>query len=72
MGRSSASLGQMRASGSWRAQMYVPALTLPTVFFFFFFFPVLGLELKAYTLSPFLCDGCFLDRVSRTICLGWL
>jgi hypothetical protein len=44
-------------------------------FFFFFFFAVLGLELRAYTLShstsPF-CDGYFRDRVSRTICPHWL
>jgi hypothetical protein len=36
---------------------------------------VLGLDLRAYTLnhstSPFL-DGFFQDRISQTICLGWL
>jgi hypothetical protein len=36
---------------------------------------VLGLELRAFTLShsasPF-CDGHFQDRVSQTICPGWL
>jgi hypothetical protein len=40
-----------------------------------FFFMVLGLELRAYTLSqstsPF-CIKYFWDRVSQTICLGWL
>jgi hypothetical protein len=40
-------------------------------FLFFFFSPVLGLGLRAYTLShstsPF-----YQDRVSQTICLGWL
>jgi hypothetical protein len=39
------------------------------------FFAVLGLELMAFTLShsasPF-CDRYFWDRVSQTICLGWL
>jgi hypothetical protein len=44
-------------------------------FFVFFFFGVLGLELRDFTLShstsPF-CDEYFRDRVSRTICLGWL
>jgi hypothetical protein len=37
---------------------------------------VLGLELRAYTLShsssPFYCDGFFQERISRTICPGWL
>jgi hypothetical protein len=41
----------------------------------FFFLVVLGLELRAYTLShstsPFY-DGFFQDRVLQTICLGWL
>jgi hypothetical protein len=44
--------------------------------FCFCFFVVLGLELRAYTLShstsPFLCDVFFRDRVSQTVCLGWL
>jgi hypothetical protein len=34
-------------------------------------FVILGLELRAYTLShtsPF-CDGYFRDRVSQTVCL---
>jgi hypothetical protein len=44
---------------------------------FFFFFEVLGLELRAYTLSHstnpfFFVLGVFRDRVLRTICLGWL
>jgi hypothetical protein len=43
--------------------------------FIYLFIAVLGLELRAFTLShstrPF-CDGYFQDRVSRTICLGWL
>jgi hypothetical protein len=46
-----------------------------TFFFFFFFFVLLGLELRAFTLShttsPFY-DGYFGDRVSQTICPGWL
>jgi hypothetical protein len=42
-----------------------------------FFFAVLWLELRAYTLShstsPALVhDEFFQDRVSQTICLGWL
>jgi hypothetical protein len=37
-----------------------------------FFFVVLGLELKAFTLSPIFCDRAFWDRVSWTTCLGWL
>jgi hypothetical protein len=39
------------------------------------FFAVLGFELRAYTLShstTLFCDAFFLDRVSQTICLGWL
>jgi hypothetical protein len=40
------------------------------------FFVVLGLELRAYTLShstsPFFCDRVFWDRVSWTICSVWL
>jgi hypothetical protein len=50
---------------------------------FFFFFAVLGFEPGSYTLSHsiippplffffFFGDGFFLDRVSQTICLGWL
>jgi hypothetical protein len=42
---------------------------------FFFFFFSLGFELRAYTLShstsPFFVIF-FLDRVSQTICPGWL
>jgi hypothetical protein len=41
-----------------------------------FFFAVLWLELRTYILShsnsPFFCDGFFQDRVSWTVCLGWL
>jgi hypothetical protein len=41
----------------------------------FCFVLVLGLEIRACTLShstsPF-CDGYFQDRISQTICLGWL
>jgi hypothetical protein len=41
----------------------------------FFFFAVLAFEPRAYTLShsasPF-CTGYFQDRVSQTICPGWL
>jgi hypothetical protein len=45
--------------------------------FVLFCFSVLGLELRAYTLSHstspfFLCVKYFRDRVSRTVCLGWL
>jgi hypothetical protein len=41
------------------------------------FFPVvLGLKLRAYTLShstsPIFCEGFFQNRVSGTFCLGWL
>jgi hypothetical protein len=40
-----------------------------------FVFAVLGLELRAFTLShstsPF-CDGYFQYKVLRTICLSWL
>jgi hypothetical protein len=43
---------------------------------FFFFFVVLGLELRAYTLScftsPIFVMGFFEIRVSKTICLGCL
>jgi hypothetical protein len=43
---------------------------------FFFFLVVLGLKLRAFTLrhsiSPIFCDGFFRDRVSGTICPGWL
>jgi hypothetical protein len=41
----------------------------------FLFFLVRGLELRTYILTnpPALyCEGFFQDRVSRTICLGWL
>jgi hypothetical protein len=47
-------------------------------FFLSFFFAVLGLELRTCTLnhstSPFFssCEGFFRDRVSQTICPGWL
>jgi hypothetical protein len=38
-------------------------ITLGIIYSFFFFFPVLGLKLRAYTLShstsPFFCDGLF-------------
>jgi hypothetical protein len=41
----------------------------------FLAFVVLGLEFRAYTsshsTSPF-CEGFSRDRVSRTICMGWL
>jgi hypothetical protein len=37
------------------------------------FFAVWGLELRAYTLKqPFFVTGLFRDRVSKTICTGWL
>jgi hypothetical protein len=40
------------------------------------FFEVLGIESRAFTLShstiPFFCDGYFRDRVSWTLCPGWL
>jgi hypothetical protein len=39
-------------------------------------FAVLGFELRAFSLShstsPFFCDGCLQDRVSWTVCPGWL
>jgi hypothetical protein len=42
----------------------------------FFFFAVLGLELKAYTLShltnPFLCWVFFRDRSHELFACGWL
>jgi hypothetical protein len=42
----------------------------------FIYFAVLGLELGAFTLShstsPIFCDRVFRDRVSQTICPGWL
>jgi hypothetical protein len=41
----------------------------------FFFFMVLRFELRAYTFShsqPFFMMNYFQDRVSQTICLGWL
>jgi hypothetical protein len=45
------------------------------IYIFFFFFVALGLEYRAYTLShsisPF-CVRYFWDRVSWTICPGWL
>jgi hypothetical protein len=46
-------------------------------FFFFFFFAILGFELGAYTLSHsasliFVMAFFFRNRVSQTICLGWL
>jgi hypothetical protein len=40
-----------------------------------FCFVVLGLELRAYTLSQsssLFCEEFFQDRISCTICLGWL
>jgi hypothetical protein len=41
-----------------------------------FFFSILGLELRAYTLShstgPFFVRGFFQDMVLQTICPGWL
>jgi hypothetical protein len=41
----------------------------------FLFFAVLGFELRTYTFNhstnPF-CIRYFWDRVSRTVCLGWL
>jgi hypothetical protein len=41
--------------------------------FFPFFFAVLGLELRVFILNqPFSVMGFFQDRVSKTICLGWL
>jgi membrane-bound metal-dependent hydrolase YbcI (DUF457 family) len=39
--------------------------------FFFFLFAVLGFELRAYTLS-YSASPFFRDRVSPTICPGWL
>jgi hypothetical protein len=51
------------------------SIFFPFSFSFFFLFAVLGLELGAYTLShstsPFVM-GFFRDRISQTICLGWL
>jgi hypothetical protein len=54
-----------------------PCEIVPQVNSFFFFFPVLGFELRAYT-SPWatppalFCVGFFQDKVSQTICSGWL
>jgi hypothetical protein len=40
------------------------------------FFAVLGFEHRTYNFEPLhqaiFCDGFFRDRVSRTICPGWL
>jgi hypothetical protein len=43
--------------------------------YLFIYLAVLGLKLRAFTLSHFAspsCDGCFWNRVSQTICQGWL
>jgi hypothetical protein len=45
------------------------------VLFLSFYFPALGFELRAYTLShstSLFCVEYFWDRVSPTICPGWL
>jgi hypothetical protein len=60
---------------TWLVSAYLSALGWDATFFFFFV--VTGLELRAYTLShstsPFyVCVRYFQDRVSRTICSGWL
>jgi hypothetical protein len=51
-------------------------LNMYRFFILFYFFAVLRLELRAFTLShftsPIFCDRVFQDRVSRTICTGWL
>jgi hypothetical protein len=51
------------------------AILLGWVLFFCFFFAVLEFDLRGYTLSqstsPIFVKG-FQDRVSRTICPGWL
>jgi hypothetical protein len=43
---------------------------------FFLFFVVLGLEIRAFTLShstsPVFCGRIYQDRVLQSICLGWL
>jgi hypothetical protein len=47
----------------------------PEFNFFFFFLPYWGLNLGSTpwaTWPALFCDGFFQDRVSRTICLGWL
>jgi hypothetical protein len=52
------------------------SLHRPCLVGFLFWFLVLGFELKAFTLtcstSPVFCDRIFWDRVSWTVCLGWL
>jgi hypothetical protein len=45
------------------------------ILYFILFILVLGLELRAYTSSPTTSpyfDFFFQDRVSRTVCLGWV
>jgi hypothetical protein len=63
---------------AWHTRTFLPSWPRSYLFFFFL---VLGLELRAYTLShstsPFFCDGFlvlffFQDRVLWTIFLGWL
>jgi hypothetical protein len=72
--RASQMLGK---SGTIEIHCQTPFLVLLWVFFFFFFLAALGFELRAsclsYSTSPFLWFFFFFqDRVSKTICRGWL
>jgi hypothetical protein len=63
---------QVQLPAMWRHQVF---LSIPFSFFLSFSFVVLGLKLKALTLSHYsnhFCDGYFLGSVSLTICPGWL
>jgi hypothetical protein len=48
-----------------------PGLFLSSLYLFVYF-AALVLELRAFTLSHYFCEEFFWDRVSWTICLGWL
>jgi hypothetical protein len=63
---------------SWQQEgqrQALPQNMLPIAFFLFFCCSAgvwtQGLHLRD-TPSALFCNGCFQDRVSRTICLGWL
>jgi hypothetical protein len=64
-----------QATCSLPAQLWIQRIRTPRgwrlgicILFFLFSFVVLEFELRAY---PF-CEGFFRDRVSQTICPGWL